>query len=190
MALRPTRIAPTTLIDEVLSVIRHGLPGPDVVAKLAANSILGTVLATGIRAAAIDPQGGTAGIRLALENAGSIAAHRLQRYLNALATIASAAPLLGLLGTVVGLIEIFGSQSPTGGSNPALLAHGISIALYNTAFGLVIAIPSLLFHRYFSSRVDDLMHEMEQACERMVPFLTAIVERDAARAGAAVGAAR
>ncbi len=183
MALRQARIAPVTLLEEVLTVIRQGLPGPDVVSKLAANSILGTVLAAGIRAAAMDPVAGTAGVRLALENAGSIASHRLQRYLNALATIASAAPLLGLLGTVVGLIEIFGSQSPTGGSNPAQLAQGISIALYNTAFGLIIAIPSLLFHRFFSSRVEDLLHEMEQASERLVPYLTAITERDAARAG-------
>ena len=81
--------------------------------------------------------------------AGRAAAHRLERYLNTLGTIASAAPLLGLLGTVIGMIEIFGSQAPTGGSNPALLAHGISVALYNTAFGLIVAIPSLMFYRYF-----------------------------------------
>lgn len=185
IALRTNRIAPATLVDEVLGVVRQGLPGPDVVTKLAANSILGTVLAAGIRAAAVDPGAGTAGVRLALENAGSIAAHRLQRYLNAMATIASAAPLLGLLGTVVGLIEIFGSQAPGGGSNPAQLAHGISVALYNTAFGLMIAIPALLFHRYFSAKAEDLMHDMEQAAERLVPSLSAIVERDRARAGAA-----
>ena len=80
--------------------------------------------------------------------------HGLERYLNTLGTIASAAPLLGLLGTVIGMIEIFGSQAPTGGNNPALLAHGISVALYNTAFGLMIAIPSLMFYRYFRGRVD------------------------------------
>ena len=82
--------------------------------------------------------------------------HRLERYLNTLGTIASAAPLLGLFGTVIGMIEIFGSQAPTGGGNPALLAHGISVALYNTAFGLMIAIPSLMFYRYFRRRVDEL----------------------------------
>jgi biopolymer transport protein ExbB len=81
-----------------------------------------------------------------------LVAHRLERYLSALATIASAAPLLGLLGTVIGMIEIFGSQSPAGGAtggNPAQLAHGISVALYNTAFGLIVAIPALIFWRYF-----------------------------------------
>ena len=97
--------------------------------------------------------------------AGRAAVHRLERYLNTLGTIASAAPLLGLLGTVIGMIEIFGSQAPTGGSNPALLAHGISVALYNTAFGLMIAIPSLMFYRYFRGRVDDYTLDMEQAAE-------------------------
>ena len=97
--------------------------------------------------------------------------HRLERYLNTLGTIATAAPLLGLFGTVVGMIEIFGSQSPTGGSNPAQLAHGISVALYNTAFGLMIAIPALMFYRYFRGRVDEFTVDMEQAAERLVPHL-------------------
>ena len=79
--------------------------------------------------------------------------HRLERYLNTLGTIAAAAPLLGLFGTVVGMIEIFGSQPPTGGdATRQMLAHGISMALYNTAFGLMIAIPSLMFYRYFRGR--------------------------------------
>jgi biopolymer transport protein ExbB len=82
--------------------------------------------------------------------------HRLERYLNTLGTIAAAAPLLGLLGTVVGMIEIFGSQAPTGAAaTRQQLAHGISVALYNTAFGLIIAIPALMFYRYFRGRVDE-----------------------------------
>lgn len=97
--------------------------------------------------------------------------HRLERYLNTLGTIATAAPLLGLFGTVVGMIEIFGSQSPTGGNNPIQLAHGISIALYNTAFGLIIAIPALMFHRHFRARVEEYTVDLEQAAERMVPHL-------------------
>jgi biopolymer transport protein ExbB len=95
----------------------------------------------------------------------------MERFLNTLGTIASAAPLLGLMGTVIGMIEIFGSQAPTGGSNPALLAHGISVALYNTAFGLMIAIPSLIAYRYFRGLIDAYTLEMEQAAERMVPHL-------------------
>jgi biopolymer transport protein ExbB len=106
-----------------------------------------------------------------------VAVHGLERYLNTLGTIAAAAPLMGLFGTVVGMIEIFGSQSPTGGSNPQLLAHGISVALYNTAFGLMIAIPSLMLYRYFRGRVDEYQLTMELAAERMVPHLMRFVVR-------------
>jgi biopolymer transport protein ExbB len=116
------------------------------------------------------------GLRIAFETAGRHAVHRLERYLNTLGTIASAAPLLGLLGTVIGMIEIFGSQSPTGG-NPEQLAHGISIALYNTAFGLIIAIPTLMFYRYFRGRIDEYAVELEQAAERMVPHLLRFAAR-------------
>jgi biopolymer transport protein ExbB len=174
VALRRRRVAPAGLVDEVMQVLRQGMPSADVLGKLAANSVLGQLLATGIRAAALD--GRTVNetlLRDAFESAGRAAAHHLDRYLNALATIASAAPLLGLLGTVIGMIEIFGSQAPTGGTNPAQLAHGISVALYNTAFGLIVAIPSLLFHRYFRGRVNDYLHDMEQGAERVMHLLLA-----------------
>ena len=109
-----------------------------------------------------------------MEGAGRSVAHRMERYLRALATIASAAPLLGLFGTVVGMTEIFGSQAPGGstGGNPAQLAHGISIALYNTAFGLMIAIPSLIFWRYFRSRVDAYLLTLELSSEAFLRHLT------------------
>jgi biopolymer transport protein ExbB len=130
------------------------------------------LLASGIHVAAQDPRCSETLLRDAFEAAGRSAAHQLERYLNALATIASAAPLLGLLGTVIGMIEIFGSQAPGGsGSNPAQLAHGISVALYNTAFGLAIAIPTLLFYRHFRRRVEDYALALEQAAERLLPLL-------------------
>ena len=109
---------------------------------------------------------------MAFESAGRAAVHRLERYLNTLGTIASAAPLLGLMGTVIGMIEIFGSQAPSGGNNPALLAHGISVALYNTAFGLMIAIPALMFYRYFRGKVDEYTLQLELSAERLLPHLT------------------
>ena len=170
-SLRPARVMPSKLLDEVVSVTRASLPAADVVNKLAQNSVLGLVLATGIRSLIAEPRITEKALRESFESAGRVAVHRLERYLNTLGTIASAAPLLGLLGTVIGMIEIFGSQSPTGGNNPAMLAHGISIALYNTAFGLMIAIPSLMFYRYFRGRVDAYTIEMEQATERLVPHL-------------------
>jgi biopolymer transport protein ExbB len=171
MSLRSVRVAPPRLLDEVISVTRSSLPGADVVNRLADNSVMGRVFAAGLRAVIADPRLNEDGLRMAFESAGRAAVHRLERYLNALGTIAAAAPLLGLFGTVVGMIEIFGSQAPTGGSNPALLAHGISVALYNTAFGLVIAIPSLMFYRYFRGRVDEFTIDLEQAAERLVPHL-------------------
>jgi biopolymer transport protein ExbB len=171
MNLRTLRVAPPRLLDEVISVTRAHLPAPDVIAKLSDNSVLGTVLAAGLRAVMADPRITEVALRNAFESAGRAAVHRLERYLNTLGSIASAAPLLGLMGTVIGMIEIFGSQAPTGGNNPALLAHGISIALYNTAFGLMIAIPALMFYRYFRGLVDAYTIEMEQAANRMVPHL-------------------
>jgi len=170
-SLRTARVAPPRLLEEVISVTRASLPGADVVNKLADNSVLGTVLAAGVRAVIAEPRITEGALRGAFESAGRAAIHRLDRYLNALGTIASAAPLLGLMGTVIGMIEIFGSQAPTGGGNPALLAHGISVALYNTAFGLMIAIPSLMFYRYFRGLVDGFALDMEQAADRMVPHL-------------------
>jgi biopolymer transport protein ExbB len=170
-SLRLIRVAPTRLLDEVISVTRAHLPAPDVVNKLSDNSVLGTVLAAGLRAVIAEPRITEAGLRAAFESAGRAAVHRLERYLNTLGTIASAAPLLGLMGTVIGMIEIFGSQAPSGGNNPALLAHGISVALYNTAFGLMIAIPALMFYRYFRGLVEAYTLELEQASDRLVPHL-------------------
>ncbi|MEO6410323.1 MAG: MotA/TolQ/ExbB proton channel family protein [Burkholderiaceae bacterium] len=170
-SLRSARVLPPRLLDEVISVTRSHLPAADVVNKLADNSMLGAVLATGLRAVIADPRVTEATLRDTFETAGRSAVHRMERYLNSLGTIASAAPLLGLLGTVIGMIEIFGSQAPSGGNNPALLAHGISVALYNTAFGLIIAIPSLMLYRYFRGRVDEYTLEMELAADRMVPHL-------------------
>ena len=174
--LREALVAPPRLLEEVVGVTRSNLPSADVVSKLSDNSVLGTVLASGLRSVIAEPRLPEAALRQSFENAGRTAVHNLERYLNTLGTIAAAAPLLGLFGTVVGMIEIFGSQAPSG-TNPQLLAHGISVALYNTAFGLMIAIPSLMFYRYFRGRVDEYQRTMELAAERMVPHLMRFVVR-------------
>ena len=171
VSLRQSRVAPPQLLDEVLLITRTSLPAMDVVHKLHESSVLGQVLAAGLRMVVIEPRTTERMVRQSIELAGRSAAQQLERYLNTLGTIAAAAPLLGLLGTVVGMIEIFGSQAPTGANNPAALAHGISIALYNTAFGLIIAIPALMFYRYFRGRVDDHLMNLELAAERLVPQL-------------------
>lgn len=192
--LRTSLVAPPTLMDEVLGITRSSLPSTEVVNKLAETSVLGGVLAVGLRNVIAEPRISEPALRLAMENAGRGAVHRLERYLNTLGTIAAAAPLLGLLGTVIGMIEIFASQAPSLGpggvsGNPQQLSHGISIALYNTAFGLIVAIPSLMFYRYFRGQVEAFQLEMEVAAERLVPQLMRFVVRAPAAPAGAVPAA-
>ena len=174
LSLKTARVAPPKLLDEAMAVSAKGLPSPDTVNQLAQNWAVGEVLATGLWTLHLHPQSSEADLRAAMEGTGRAVAHRLEKYLNALATIASAAPLLGLLGTVIGMIEIFGSQAgggAVGSGNPAQLAHGISIALYNTAFGLIVAIPALIFWRYFRSRVDAYLLTLELSAEQFVRHL-------------------
>jgi biopolymer transport protein ExbB len=175
-SLKTSKVAPVRLLDEVISVTRNGLPAPDVVSQLEQNSALGEVLASGLRALNADPRCSADDLRATMEGTGRAVALRLERYLGALGTIASAAPMLGLFGTVVGMIEIFGSQAPGGstGGNPEQLAHGISIALYNTAFGLMVAIPSLIFWRYFRGVVDAYLLSLELSAERLARHLRGI----------------
>ena len=180
ISLDTRKVAPPKLLDEVILLTRNSLPVPGVVTQLEQTSALGEVLASGLRALNNNPRCNDDDLRSAVEGTGRQVARRLERYLNALATIASAAPLLGLFGTVVGMIEIFGSQSTAGGAtggNPAQLAQGISIALYNTAFGLIVAIPSLIFWRYFRARVDGYLLTLELAADRLVRHLIQLRQR-------------
>lgn len=157
LSLRKKRVLPPNLLTQVIDLIRQKNHTPDTVMKLASNSPLGRILSE-----VITNGGQNDSYRLAaVEDVGKDVAHQLNRYLPALGTIAVIAPLMGLFGTVVGMIEIFASYTPTGG-DPSQLARGISIALYNTGFGIIIAIPALIFHRYFRSRVDYYLHQMER----------------------------
>ena len=176
LALRPAKVMPPQLLEEAMAASRHGLPADEVVTQLEASSVFGQVLAGGLRAIQTTPSAPPEAVRTAVQQAGRLASQRLERYLPALGTIATAAPMLGLLGTVVGLIEMFGAQSPGQGtgSNPVQLAHGISIALYNTAFGLIVAIPALVFWRHFRARVDDHLLAMELGAERFVQHLLSL----------------
>ncbi|NNG23833.1 MotA/TolQ/ExbB proton channel family protein [Telluria aromaticivorans] len=162
--LRREKILPKQLLDEVIRVYRAGKVTPDVVDKLEHNSPLGTVLAAALRN--VDAPRDV--MKESIEEAGRGVAQGLERFLTTLGTIASLAPLMGLFGTVVGMIEIFGAQSPTGGNNPAQLAHGISVALYNTGFGLAIAMPALVFYRHFRALVDSFVIEMELQAVKFV----------------------
>jgi len=166
VSLRSGKIIPPTLFDQVVAVYQRQGVSDEVLDKLARDSPLGTVLAAGLR----NHKSSRYVMKEAIEEAGRGVAHELERFLTTLGTIATAAPLLGLFGTVVGMIEIFGSQSPTG-TNPQQLAHGISIALYNTALGIAIAIPALIFYRHFRNKVDTLVVEMELLASKLVDIL-------------------
>lgn len=164
--LRHQQIVPPGLLEQTLENLRKHGANPDVMRALSEGSALGRIFAVGVRNVNVSREL----MKESLEEAGRAVAHDLERYLTTLGTIASVAPLMGLLGTVVGMVEIFGSQSPSGG-NPAVLAHGISVALYNTAFGLIVAIPSLIFYRFFRGRVDAFLVEMEQEALRLVEIV-------------------
>lgn len=174
LSLRRSLIAPTGLFDQVIGMVQAKQDTPQAITQLERHSALGYVLATMLR----DRDLPRPDRRESAEQAGRAMAHRLNRYLPALSTIATIAPLMGLFGTVVGMIDIFGAYDPSGG-NPAQLAHGISVALYNTGLGILIAIPALIFHRWLRSRSDAYLNEMEQTAAR----LERVLDRDGARTG-------
>jgi biopolymer transport protein ExbB len=166
VALRRAKVLPSGLLQRVVAEYRQSGVNEAMLANLEAQSPLGRVLAAGLRNVGSSREI----MREAIEEAGAVVAHELDRYLTTLGTIASISPLMGLFGTVVGMIEIFGSQSPTG-TNPLQLAHGISVALYNTGFGLIIAIPGMIFWRHFRALVNGFVIEMQQQAVRMVEVL-------------------
>jgi len=166
LALRRARVAPPCVANEAIELLRHDHLPPHALARLQASP-LGYVLAEAIRqrAAPHEVQ------RLAVEDTGRRVAQQLGRSLSMLGTVAAIAPLLGLFGTVVGMIEIFASYTPAdgqSGGNPAQLARGISVALYNTGFGILIAVPALIAYRHFRARVDDYVCEMEGEAARLL----------------------
>ena len=166
VSLRRAKILPAGLLQRVVAEYRQQGTSEAMLTSLEAQSPLGRVLAAGLRNVGSSREI----MRESIEEAGGVVAHELERYLTTLGTIASISPQMGLFGTVVGMIEIFGSQSPTG-TNPMQLAHGISIALYNTGFGLVIAIPSMIAWRHFRALVDSFVVEMEQQAVRLVEYM-------------------
>jgi len=165
-SLRTRAVAPPELLGQVVQEYRQNGANPQLMARLSSGGPLAQILAAGLKNVKSTPQL----MKEAIDDTGRAVAHELERFLTTLGTIASISPLLGLLGTVIGMIEIFGSQAPSG-SNPIVLAHGISIALYNTAMGLIVAIPSMIFYRHFRNKVDSLIVEMESQAVKLVEIL-------------------
>jgi biopolymer transport protein ExbB len=162
-SLRRTKVLPVGLLQSVLSGLANGGFDAARLNNLEEGSPLGRVLAAGIR----NQNSSREVMREAIEESGRMVYSQLERYLTTLGTIASIAPLLGLLGTLVGMIDIFGAQSPATG-NPQQLAYGISVALYNTTVGLLIAIPALIFWRHFRALIDKFVVDMEQQAIKLV----------------------
>lgn len=162
LSLRRGLVLPRGLTEQVAEMLRTRQDTPDAISRLERNSPLGRVLAEVLRQRHLPrPE-----LRAAVEDTGRAVAHDLNRYISAIGTIAVVAPLMGLFGTVVGMIEIFGAYAPNA-SDPAQLAHGISIALYNTGFGILIAIPAMIAHRWLRARVDGYLATMEQMAGRL-----------------------
>ncbi len=162
-SLRLAKVSPRDLLPRVLQEYRRSGVRTEMLTRLQEHSPLGQVLVAGLRN--IDSPREI--MKESIEEAGRVVAHELDRYLTTLGTIASLSPLMGLFGTLIGMIEIFGSGTSTG-SNPIQLAHGISVALYNAAFGVLVAIPSMIFYRHFRAKVDALVLEMELQALKLV----------------------
>lgn len=165
-SLRSSVVVPKDLLPRVLNEYKRSGVTQEMVTKLQQHSPLGQIFAVGLQ-----NESSTREImKESIEEAGRVVTHNLDRYLTTLGTIAALSPLMGLFGTLVGMIEIFGSNSPTG-SNPAQLAYGISVALYNAAFGILVAIPSMIFYRHFRAKVDALAIEMELQALKLVEII-------------------
>lgn len=166
IALRRNSILPRGLLQRVVADYRQNGVNETMITTLERQSPLGQILGSGLRNIGTSREM----MKEAIEETGIVVAHNLERYLTTLGTIASISPLMGLFGTVIGMIEIFGSQTASG-SNPLQLAHGISVALYNTGFGLVIAIPALIFWRHFRALVNSYLLEMQKQAIHLVDVL-------------------
>ena len=173
-SLRKKRIAPSNLVAQVWQWEKVGHLDKKRINVLRASSPLGRIMAAGL----VNRHHPRDVMKESIEEVGRHVAHQLQRFLNTLGTIASITPLLGLLGTVIGMIKVFAVITTQGVGDPSVLADGISTALITTAAGLSVAIPSLMFHRYFRGKVDDLVMTMEQEALKMVEVMHGMREKD------------
>lgn len=168
-SLRSSLVAPRGLLAQTITEYRARGASPDLITRLLQGPLIGRIFA----AALVNEKSPREVMKDAVADAGRAVSLELERFLNTLGTIATTSTLLGLFGTIVGMIEIFGSQNPANGAggNPAALAHGISVALYNTLFGIGVSIPAVIFYRHFRNRVDVLVIEMESQAVKLIEML-------------------
>lgn len=165
-ALRPEAVVPRNLLPEVQRWLGQGGVTQETCERLQQHSPLGEIFASAL----VNIDASREVTKEAIEESGRAVAHRLDRYLNTLGTIATVSPLLGLLGTVIGMVELFGAFTNTG-HDVAQFARGISVALYNTAGGIIVAVPAMIFYRYFRGLVDGYVVEMEQQAVKLVEVI-------------------
>ena len=165
-ALRSEIVAPSNLLPEVQKWMGQGVVNQESLAKLEIHSLLGRIFASALA----NEKNTREVMKESIEETGRAVAHSLEKYLSTLGTIATVAPLLGLLGTVIGMVELFGAFTNSG-HDVAQFARGFSVALYNTAACLVVAVPAMIAYRYFRSKVDTLLLDMEQQAIKLVEIL-------------------
>lgn len=173
--LQRGRVLPQHLVAQVYQWVKNNQLDTARINSLRNGSPLGRVLAAGL----LNLHHSRDVMKESIEETGRHVVHELERHLNTLGTIAAVSPLLGLLGTITGLIQVFGTITSQGVGNPAALSGGISEALITTAAGLIVAIPALMFYRYFRGRVDELVIGMEQEAIKLVEVLHGQRVRDA-----------
>ena len=167
-SLRTPLVAPRDVLPATIREYQAKGATPELIGRLQQGPLIGRIFA----AALLNEGASREVLKDSVSDAGRAVTLELERFLNTLGTIATVSTLLGLFGTIVGMIEIFGSQNPmTGGGNPAALAHGISVALYNTLFGIGVAIPAVIFYRHFRNRVDILVVEMESQAIKLIEIV-------------------
>jgi len=173
-SLRKNRLLPKHLVAQVWQWEKVGHLDSKRISDLRQGSPLGRILAAGL----VNRKHSREVMKESIEEVGRHVAHNLTRFLNTLGTIASISPLLGLLGTVIGMIKVFAVITAHGVGDPGILAEGISEALVTTAAGLSVAIPTLMFHRFFSGKVDELVLAMEIESLKMVEVMHGMRERE------------
>ncbi|MCF6280806.1 MAG: MotA/TolQ/ExbB proton channel family protein [Candidatus Polarisedimenticolaceae bacterium] len=173
-ALKRQRVMPDNLVEQVWQIHNEGQMNDATLAKLRGNSPLGRLLAAGL----VNRNHSREVMKESIEEVGRQVVLGLERYLNTLGTIAAITPLLGLLGTVIGMIKVFTAIMTAGVGDPAVLAGGISEALITTATGLSVAIPALMAHRYFIGVVENLVLGMEEQALKMVEVVQGRREKD------------
>ncbi|MCO4785755.1 MotA/TolQ/ExbB proton channel family protein [Marinomonas atlantica] len=167
--LRNSRVAPRSLLSDVLARLREDRMTLDYIRSMQAKSGLSFIFASGL----LNSKHGRRAMKESIQEAANHVIHELERFMSTLGTIAVISPLIGLLGTVVGMIKVFNVLMEQGAGNTQLLAGGISEALLTTAAGLAVAIPALVFHRYFARRIDELVVNMEQQSTKLIDVLNA-----------------